>query len=164
MLGMSDEEEVYSDDDFEENEFEDDIDENESEEDSEEESEKGSDAGNSDDEEDEADSEDEEDVEAEVLEDNIVDVTENPKKTISSPYITNFEYAKVITFRAQQLENPAIRPLVDTTGMICPIKVAMKELQQRKIPLGIKRIFPDGSYEIRNFQSTDPDTMIILKL
>jgi DNA-directed RNA polymerases I, II, and III subunit RPABC2 len=37
--------------------------------------------------------------------------------------------------------------LVDTMGETDPLKIAMMELQERKIPMVIRRYLPDNSYE-----------------
>jgi len=37
--------------------------------------------------------------------------------------------------------------MVDHDGETDPLQIAMKELQQRKIPLIIRRYLPDGTYE-----------------
>ncbi|KDO28906.1 hypothetical protein SPRG_05777 [Saprolegnia parasitica CBS 223.65] len=37
--------------------------------------------------------------------------------------------------------------MVDIEGETDPLKIAMKELSQRKIPIIIRRYLPDGSYE-----------------
>ena len=38
-------------------------------------------------------------------------------------------------------------PLVDVKGETDPLKIAMLELKESKIPLIIRRFLPDGSYE-----------------
>ena len=39
--------------------------------------------------------------------------------------------------------------MVDVAGETDPLKIANKELRDRKIPLIIRRYLPDGSYEVR---------------
>ena len=46
----------------------------------------------------------------------------------------------------QQDEN-AEKVLVDVAGETDPLKIANKELRDRKIPLVVRRYLPDGSYE-----------------
>lgn len=38
-------------------------------------------------------------------------------------------------------------PMVDVKGETDPLKIAMMELKENKIPLIIRRFLPDGSYE-----------------
>jgi len=37
--------------------------------------------------------------------------------------------------------------MVELEGETDPLKIAMKELNQRKIPITVRRFLPDGSYE-----------------
>ena len=37
--------------------------------------------------------------------------------------------------------------MVDTDGMTDPLKIAIKEFQEKKIPLIIRRCLPNGDYE-----------------
>ena len=37
--------------------------------------------------------------------------------------------------------------MVDTEGEIDPLKIAEKELRQKKLPLTVRRYLPDGSWE-----------------
>lgn len=37
--------------------------------------------------------------------------------------------------------------MVDIEGETDPLKIAMKELRERKIPIKIRRYLPDGSHE-----------------
>ena len=38
-------------------------------------------------------------------------------------------------------------PLVDLEGETDPLQIAMKEFNQKKIPLVVRRYLPDGSFE-----------------
>jgi DNA-directed RNA polymerases I, II, and III subunit RPABC2 len=38
-------------------------------------------------------------------------------------------------------------PMVDLGGMTDPLKIAQKELKERKIPIIVRRYLPDGSHE-----------------
>ena len=37
--------------------------------------------------------------------------------------------------------------LIDVEGMTDPLQIAAKELQEKKIPLVVRRYLPDGYYE-----------------
>ena len=37
--------------------------------------------------------------------------------------------------------------MVELQGETDPLQIAMRELQERKIPLVVRRFLPDGSYE-----------------
>ena len=68
------------------------------------------------------------------------------KKT--SPYLSRYERAKVISIRAQQLsigKQPQIE--VDITN-INHLEIALQELKEKKIPNNIIRTLPDNSIEI----------------
>lgn len=57
--------------------------------------------------------------------------------------LSKFEKVRVIGTRATQISLGA-PPLVDITGMTDSLAIAEKELLERKIPLKVKRTFPDG--------------------
>ena len=68
------------------------------------------------------------------------------KKT--SPYLSRYERAKVISIRAQQLsigKQPQIE--VDSTN-INHLEIALQELKEKKIPNNIIRKLPDNTIEI----------------
>ncbi len=71
-------------------------------------------------------------------------ISKVPKKTI--PVLTNFERARIIGLRMQQLSVGA-KPCVDTRGLRSIEEIAYAELNQRKMPLIIKRPLPNGTYE-----------------
>lgn len=53
-------------------------------------------------------------------------------------------------------------PMVDIKGETDPLVIAKKELQEKKIPITVRRFLPDGSYEDwsldeLNIQSTGAD-------
>lgn len=65
---------------------------------------------------------------------------------ISSKYeltLTKFERARVLGQRAMQLSHGA-PPLVDITGMTSTLSIAEKELQENKVPIIIRRTYPNG--------------------
>mmetsp|Transcript_35526 Transcript_35526/g.33695 ORF Transcript_35526/g.33695 Transcript_35526/m.33695 type:complete len:130 (+) Transcript_35526:137-526(+) len=67
-------------------------------------------------------------------------------KRITTRYMTKYERARVLGTRALQISMNA--PVtVDIAGETDPLKIAQKELRERKIPMIIRRYLPDNSYE-----------------
>ncbi|KAJ5064165.1 RNA polymerase, subunit omega/K/RPB6, partial [Bipolaris maydis] len=69
----------------------------------------------------------------------------NDKRT-TTPYMTKYEKARVLGTRALQISGNA-PVLIDVEGMTDPLQIAAKELQEKKIPLVVRRYLPDGFYE-----------------
>mmetsp|Transcript_17946 Transcript_17946/g.18014 ORF Transcript_17946/g.18014 Transcript_17946/m.18014 type:complete len:142 (+) Transcript_17946:128-553(+) len=67
-------------------------------------------------------------------------------KRITSKYMTKYERARVLGTRALQISMNA-PVMVDVGGETDSLKIAMKELRERKIPMIIRRYLPDNSYE-----------------
>jgi len=67
-------------------------------------------------------------------------------------YLTKFEKTRVLGQRAEQIARGAPTE-VDVCGMSEPLDIAMKELKEKKIPLKIKRIYPNG--EIKEISVSD---------
>eukprot|EP01038_Epipyxis_sp_PR26KG_P010335 gene10335-13886_t len=67
-------------------------------------------------------------------------------KRITTGYMTKYERARVLGTRALQISMNA-PVMVDIAGETDPLKIAMKELRERKIPMIIRRYLPDNSYE-----------------
>ena len=65
---------------------------------------------------------------------------------VTTRYMTKYEKARVLGTRALQISMNA-PVMVDLAGETDPLKIANKELRERKIPLIIRRYLPDGSYE-----------------
>ena len=65
---------------------------------------------------------------------------------ITTRYMTKYERARVLGTRALQISMNA-PVMVDIGGETDPLKIAMKELRERKIPMIIRRYLPDNSYE-----------------
>ncbi len=66
--------------------------------------------------------------------------------TRPEPYIlTKYERARVLGTRALQLSNGA-QPMVKVDGITDVMDIAKKELMEYKLPLIVRRKFPDGSY------------------
>ena len=74
--------------------------------------------------------------------------------TMNTNRITKFEKARVIGTRANLIAMGS-KPMIDMTQFICsdPIKIALEELRQKKLPMIITREFPDGeTKEIKLFE------------
>lgn len=65
---------------------------------------------------------------------------------ITTRYLTKYERARVLGTRALQISMNA-PVMVDLDGEVDPLRIAEKELRERKIPIIIRRYMPDGSYE-----------------
>ena len=67
---------------------------------------------------------------------------------ISQPYLTKYEYAKIIGIAAQQIESGR-KPLIDNLPLsyVNPIEIAEYELKQKKTPIIIKRKLPNNVCE-----------------
>lgn len=65
---------------------------------------------------------------------------------ITTRYLTKYERARLLGTRALQLSQNA-PPLVEVDGETDPLKIAAKELRERKLPLIVRRYLPDGSFE-----------------
>jgi DNA-directed RNA polymerases I, II, and III subunit RPABC2 len=65
---------------------------------------------------------------------------------ITTRYLTKYERARLLGTRALQLSMNA-PPLVELDGETDPLKIAAKELRERKLPLIVRRYLPDGSFE-----------------
>lgn len=69
-----------------------------------------------------------------------------PTERITTKYLTKYERARVLGTRALQISMNA-PVMVDLDGETDPLKIAEKELRERKIPIIIRRYLPDGSHE-----------------
>lgn len=67
-------------------------------------------------------------------------------------YLTKYEKARILGYRAEQISLGA-PPLVDITGMTSALAIAELELAQGKIPLKIRRFYPNG--KSREFSVSD---------
>lgn len=68
------------------------------------------------------------------------------KELKTTKRLTKYERTRIIGVRAQQLNKQA-PPLVKVNGLTDTVKIAEKELEERKIPLIIRRRLPGGDYE-----------------
>jgi len=72
-------------------------------------------------------------------------ITDELHKTV--PILTKYEKARILGLRAKQLENGSL-PLIELDkSIIDPYLIAIKELEQKKIPFIIKRPLPNGACE-----------------
>jgi len=69
-----------------------------------------------------------------------------PSERITTKYLTKYERARVLGTRALQISMNA-PVMVDLDGETDPLRIAEKELRERKIPIIIRRYLPDGSHE-----------------
>lgn len=82
----------------------------------------------------------------ELITDNILRPMATGEARITTRYMTKYERARVLGTRALQISMNA-PVMVDIDGETDPLKIAMKELRDRKIPMIIRRYLPDNSYE-----------------
>lgn len=69
------------------------------------------------------------------------------KKHRSMPFLSTFEKTRILGMRTNQLAQGA-RPFIDVPEYITDVQeIAQLELDQRRLPIIIKRYMPDGSYE-----------------
>ena len=67
--------------------------------------------------------------------------------TIGPPQLTRFEKARIIGARSLQLALGAPPFIKITANMHSPIDIAISELDQKVLPINIRRTLPDGQYE-----------------
>jgi DNA-directed RNA polymerase I, II, and III subunit RPABC2 len=72
---------------------------------------------------------------------------ENKSEKTTTRFLTKYEKARIIGARALQISKNAPVMVEIEAGEWDPIKIAEKELIERKIPFIIRRYLPDGSYE-----------------
>ena len=86
-----------------------------------------------------------EDILAMIREEDADDAEVGSART-TTPYMTKYEKARVLGTRALQISMNA-PVLVDVSGEIDPLKIAEKELLEKKLPLIVRRYLPNGDYE-----------------
>ncbi len=69
------------------------------------------------------------------------------KEKITTRFLTKYEKARIIGARALQISKNAPVMIEPEQGEWDPLKIAEKELLERKIPFIIRRYLPDGTYE-----------------
>jgi len=72
---------------------------------------------------------------------------ENKKITVGPPTLTRFEKARIMGARALQLSQgaPPFIPIPKTARI--SLDISMEELDQRVIPITIRRVLPNGDYQ-----------------
>lgn len=72
---------------------------------------------------------------------------EKEKITIGPPTLTRFEKARIMGARALQLSlgAPPFIPIPETARI--SLDISMEELEQRVIPITIRRVLPNGDYQ-----------------
>jgi DNA-directed RNA polymerase I, II, and III subunit RPABC2 len=78
--------------------------------------------------------------------DMVVSTGTAPSERITTRYLTKYERARVLGTRALQISMNA-PVMVDLDGETDPLRIAEKELRERKIPIIVRRYLPDGSHE-----------------
>ena len=71
------------------------------------------------------------------------------------PFITKYEYARIIGMRAKQLNNGADPFVKVDRGMIDGYTIALKEMEEKKIPFIIARPLPNGGREYWKLQDLE---------
>jgi DNA-directed RNA polymerase I, II, and III subunit RPABC2 len=78
--------------------------------------------------------------------DMVVSTGTAPSERVTTRYLTKYERARVLGTRALQISMNA-PVMVDLDGETDPLRIAEKELRERKIPIIVRRYLPDGSHE-----------------
>jgi len=65
-------------------------------------------------------------------------IVSKPANRITSDIMTLYEYTEVVSIRAAQIEKGAI-VYVNIDGLTDPVKMAEREIEQKKCPLSIQR-------------------------
>ena len=98
----------------------------------------------------------ERDVVERVVEHESVEIPcEDEKITVGPPTLTRFEKARIMGARALQLSQGAPPFINIPASARTSLDISMEELEQRVIPITIKRLLPNGDYQnipIRYFE------------
>ena len=68
------------------------------------------------------------------------------QERITSRYMSKYERTRIVGTRALQLSQNA-PVLVNLNGETDPLKIAKRELQEKKIPIIVRRHLPNGRFE-----------------
>ena len=79
-------------------------------------------------------------------------IIDNLHKTI--PWISKYEYTKILGQRVKQL-NSGAKPLIKSSGQINNYNLAEQEIQEKKLPVIIKRPLPSGGCEYWKLQDLE---------
>jgi DNA-directed RNA polymerase I, II, and III subunit RPABC2 len=85
-------------------------------------------------------------------------LVKGPTKT--RKVINKYEKARIIGVRAQQIESGS-KPLVDIGRERNPIKIAMMELEQKKLPMLIQRQIPGKDPHNPQTEVVSPNQLIV---
>ena len=80
-------------------------------------------------------------------------IIDNLHKTI--PILTKYEKTKILGLRAKQLNNGAVPYVKLSSNVIDGYLIALKELEQKKIPFIIRRPLPSGASEYWHLQDLE---------
>lgn len=75
-----------------------------------------------------------------------INSTYEPKKNITRNIMTKYEKAKIIGMRMEQLAREAM-PMVDTHGCATIRDIAIRELDEKKLPFMVARTLANGKKE-----------------
>ena len=68
-------------------------------------------------------------------------------KIKTSPYITKFEYTKLLSIRTQMIARGSPILIELTEKISDPYQIALLEYKNNKCPLLVRRYYPNGKYE-----------------
>lgn len=100
-----------------------------------------------DEEKEERDEEEKRDMDIIIDENKGANIGSQSKERISTRFLTKYEKARILGARALQISKNAPILVEIDPQMWDPLKIAEKELIERKIPFIIRRYLPNGSYE-----------------
>ena len=69
------------------------------------------------------------------------------KVVVGPPRLTRFERARIIGSRALQLSSGAPSLIPVSEGVSNAIMMAMSELEQKALPISLRRVLPNGQYQ-----------------
>lgn len=81
-----------------------------------------------------------------ILDFNDIMKSYDPSKNTTKNILTKYERVKIIGLRSEQLQRGA-PTLIKWEGAFDPRKIALQELNERKLPFMISRKLPDNSKE-----------------
>jgi DNA-directed RNA polymerase I, II, and III subunit RPABC2 len=92
-----------------------------------------------------------------IFRNEVIESVKQPR--ITREYFTKYEYAALLSMRAQQIADGA-KPLVGLDGLkgsdpMFVWNVAKREIEQRKLPFIVRRQLPDGNSEFWSAQELE---------
>jgi DNA-directed RNA polymerase I, II, and III subunit RPABC2 len=89
----------------------------------------------------------EEDIEGELEEEQVEEeLSLESEIKITSKYLSKYEKTRILGIRAVQISSGS-PPLIDVKDETDSLKIAEMELQEKKIPIILRRYLPNGKYE-----------------